>query len=68
MGIPQQRPKDSPEDWNQDEASLLEGLYQMAVEGRVETSECQRLATDVYSRLEASYADPSAAPDAATEA
>src|SRR5690606_41307488 len=43
--------------WDQAEASLLEGLYQMAVDGRTETSECSRLASDVYRRLEAAYSE-----------
>jgi len=43
--------------WNPSEASLLEGLYQMAVDGRTETTECEQLASDVYSRLEANYPD-----------
>lgn len=68
MGTPQQpgdaRSPQQQQQWDQAEASLLEGLYQMAVDGRTETSECSRLASDVYRRLEAAYSDePPASPE-----
>jgi len=37
------------------EASLLEGLCQMALEGRTESSEYRQLAMEIYQRLVAAY-------------
>ncbi len=46
---------DHPLRWDETEASLLEGLCQMALEGRTESSEYRQLAMEIYQRLVAAY-------------